>query len=92
MFHRHPKVQLEKTLLHKNKLWSQKFYRANLDEWTLAKLSNRPGEIYESSYLEKAINYIKNNRFKHGLVESGQLNKLINEFAFSVDKAYDMVE
>jgi len=88
LFHRHPAVSKETTILHKNKLWSQKFFRASLDEWTLGVMSSRPGELYESSYLQKAISYIENNRNKHGLEDSEKLRGIISGFLVSLDEAY----
>ncbi|MBP6049868.1 MAG: N-6 DNA methylase, partial [Chitinophagales bacterium] len=75
-------------LEHKNHLWSQKFYRANLDVWELNTISNKPGYIYKSSYLQNAIEYIKNNRVKHNLPQSKELEKTINSFCVAEDNAF----
>ncbi len=88
LFHRHPDVDPTVTKLHSNRLWSQKFFRASLNEWTLAKLSNRPGELYQSSYLSNAMAYIENNRSKHQLVKSDILEKIIKGIVVSMDEAY----
>lgn len=90
LFHRHPEVSTDLTSFHNNRLWSQKFFRASLDEWTLAKLSNFPGEIYQSSYLANAMVYIQNNRHKHQLEISEELNNIIRGFIISVDEAYGL--
>jgi len=84
-------VSAELTALHNNRLWSQKFFRAQLDEWQIAKFSKRPGEIYQSSYLANAMFYIKNNRAKHQLKSSVLLEAHINDFIMSEDKAYGIV-
>lgn len=75
-------------LEHKNHLWSQRFYRANLDVWELNTISNKPGYIYKSSYLQNAIEYIKNNRVKHNLPQSKELEKTINSFCVAEDNAF----
>ena len=88
-FHRHPDISPTMTSMHNNSLWSQKFFRAQLDEWTLAKIkSDHYGEIYTSSYLHRAILYIANNRRKHGLPDSNELQEIINSFVISVNEAY----
>ena len=71
-------------------LWSQKFFRANLDVWTLSTVSNSPGEIFNSSYLENAINYIINNRNKHKLPESIELQHAISKFIITTKEAYEI--
>ena len=69
-------------------LWSQKFFRAYLNEWQLARLSIRPGEVYESDHLMNSINYIQNNRIKHQLEYSKKLDEIIqsirNSFGFGL--------
>jgi len=42
LFHRHPAVSKRVTALHNNHLWSQKFFRARLNDWTLSSLSKIP--------------------------------------------------
>jgi REP element-mobilizing transposase RayT len=69
-------------------LWSQKFYRAALDEWQLASLSTIPGYIYKTSHLSNAVSYIKTNREKHGLPLSDELEILIREFIVDEDIAF----
>ncbi len=61
-------------------VWSQKFFRAFLDSWELAELSKKPGWIYNDTYLDNAINYVQNNRNKHGLPQSDELDALIAYF------------
>jgi len=60
-------------------LWSQKYFRANLDVWELAELSSKPGYIYGDKYINNAIAYISTNREKHQLPESKDLNQIISE-------------
>lgn len=88
LFHRHEKISDEKTSLHKNKLWSQKFYRASLDEWKLSGLSNTTGLLYNSSYLSHAMTYVKHNRDKHGLNKSKKLENIIDSFLTDINEAY----
>ena len=90
LFHRDSSISKELTDLHNNRLWSQKFFRASLNEWTLAILSNRPGELYQSSYLANAKAYIQSNRIKHRLEKSEVLEKIIEGFLISEDEAYSM--
>ncbi len=88
LFHRHPEVSKSTTALHKNKLWSQKFFYVSLNEFNLATLSRIPGAIYHSSHLTNAINYINRNREKHKLPESIALQRIIDKFVMDIDKAY----
>lgn len=71
-------------------LWSQKFFRGNLDGWTVGKFSQRPGEIYGSSYLENSLSYVQSNREKHKLSASLELQNVIDDFVVSLDEAYDV--
>ena len=64
------------------------FWRASLLEWKLGKISNKPGEVYGSSYLQNAIGYIENNRIKHRLSDSKILREIIQGFVVSMDEAY----
>lgn len=69
-------------------VWSQKFFRAFLDSWELAELSKKPGWIYNDTYLDNAINYVQNNRNKHGLPQSDELDALIASFCKNTEEAY----
>lgn len=69
-------------------LWSQKFFRADLDVWQLATLSNKPGLIYKEDYLDRTVSYIIGNRDKHGLPKSKELEKVIISFIEDQDKAF----
>ena len=69
-------------------LWSQKFYRAELDVWTLSSLSNIPGYLYKTTYLENALHYILYNREKHNLPFSQKPNDIINSFKMNQEKAF----
>jgi len=69
-------------------LWSQKFYRAELDVWTLHTLSNIPGYLYKTTHLENALHYILSNREKHRLPFSEELNKIIESFKLEQDMAF----
>ncbi|MBC7885622.1 MAG: transposase [Saprospiraceae bacterium] len=73
---------------HNGHLWSQKYFRANLDVWTLAELSPKAGYLYNDSYLDNAVVYIQNNRQKHQLPECDQLTKIIAEMTISGDEAF----
>ena len=53
-------------------------------------MSNSPGEIFNSSYLENAINYIINNRNKHKLPESIELQHAISKFIITTEEAYEI--
>ena len=70
-------------------LWSQKFYRANLDVWNLNTLTSQSGYIYKSTHLENAICYIINNRKKHKLPESLELEEVISTFVVSQELAFE---
>ena len=69
-------------------LWSQKFFRANLDVWQLNTISNLPGYLYNDTYLDNAINYIIHNREKHNLPHLPELESLINNFIVSQEEAF----
>lgn len=75
-------------IYNRKKLWSTKFYRAELDDWKLASQSTNPGYLYKSSHLENAINYIVRNRIKHGLPQSNELEEHINTFILSQEEAF----
>jgi len=70
--------------------WSQKFYRANLDVWSLGSLSSLPGHIYSDTHLSNTIYYIVNNRKKHQLEKSEELESIIDDFLIDVDTAFDL--
>jgi hypothetical protein len=69
-------------------VWSQKFYRADLDVWELATLPTKPGYWYESTHLDNAENYIRTNRQKHGLPEVKGLDALIRSFTCTREEAF----
>ncbi len=69
-------------------LWSQKFFRANTDVWELASLSKKPGYIYKDTHLDNAIHYVYNNRKKHQLPPSDELQNIINDFVVDQDTAF----
>ncbi len=69
-------------------VWSQKFFRAFLNDWELAELSNKPGWVFNDSYLTNAINYVRTNRSKHNLPQSDKLDALIQSFCKDSDTAY----
>ena len=73
-----------------NPFWSQKFYRANLDVWSLGSLSSKLGHIYFDTHLGNTINYIVNNREKHHLEKSEELERIIDGFLIDVDTAFDL--
>ena len=74
--------------LHNNHLWSQKYFRADLDVWRLASISNEPGYIYPSNQLGNTINYVLTNRRKHGLENSIELQSVIDSFVISTEQAF----
>ena len=55
------------------KLWTQKFGKS---------------EIKDENYLNNAIEYIKNNRVKHELPKSKEIEKIKKEFLCTVEHAY----
>jgi len=63
----------------KGAFWSQKFFSADLDNWKV-RSSEVSSFSQRDSYFSNAVNYIKRNREKHGLVESEELNELISSF------------
>ncbi|MFZ1335780.1 MAG: hypothetical protein WAR99_10200, partial [Saprospiraceae bacterium] len=69
-------------------LWSQKFYLAELDVWTLHTLSNIPGYLYKTTHLENALHYILYNREKHQLPYSEKLNVIIDNFRMRQEDAF----
>jgi len=69
-------------------LWSQKFFRVNTDVWELASLSKKPGYIYKDIHLDNAIQYIYNNREKHKLPASTELQNIIDTFVIDQDTAF----
>lgn len=72
----------------KNKLWSQKFFRANLDVWGLSQTTNQPGYYYKSTYLANTMSYIENNRLKHKLPISSALQQIIDDFVITQEQAF----
>ena len=68
--------------------WSQKFFHADLDVWQLASNSTFPEFIYRDSYLDNALHYIQNNRIKHQLQESKELQQSIDKFLIDQDVAF----
>ena len=70
-------------------LWSQKFYRADLDVWKLASLSNQPEYVYKNSHFDNTIPYIRNNRIKHNLPKSTKLKRIIARFIVSQEIAFN---
>ena len=71
-------------------LWSQKFYRAELDVWTLHTLSNLPGYLFKTTHLENALHYILYNREKHKLPISEELNAIIETFRMRQEEAFSL--
>ena len=71
-------------------LWSQKFYRAELDVWTLHTLSNLPGYLFKTTHLENALHYILYNREKHKLPFSEELNDIIEIFRIRQEEAFSV--
>ena len=69
-------------------LWSQKFFHADLDVWSLASMSHRPGYVYQDTHLSIALNYIYLNREKHELPTSKKLQTIIDSFVLSQEKAF----
>lgn len=70
------------------KLWSSKFFRADLDVWKLASFFNKHGYAYKDTYLENAINYIINNRVKHQLPKSAILSRMIDSFVVDQEEEF----
>lgn len=69
-------------------LWSQKFYRGNLDVWTLNTKSNKNGYAYKHTHLSNTINYIYHNRKKHQLPLSKELQDIIDHFIVDQKTAF----
>lgn len=69
-------------------LWSQKFFKVDLDVWKLAVITNRVGYAYGESHLNNALVYIKNNRIKHCLQQSKELRDIIESFKLPLEKAF----
>ena len=70
--------------------WSQKFFHADLDVWQLASISKFPSFIYRDSYLDNALIYIQNNRIKHKLPKSEELQKQIVRFLIDQNVAFEI--
>ncbi len=69
-------------------LWSQKFFFANLDVMKLSEISNQVGYSFKDKYIDTATRYIENNRNKHNLPYSKELEKLISEFVLTQEQAF----
>ena len=69
-------------------LWSQKFFRAFLDVWELIGYTDEPGYKYESTHLSTTLRYVKNNRIKHKLPQSDELETIIKAFICSPELAF----
>lgn len=89
-FNRSGAISSQLKKYHHNHLWSQKFYRAELDEWQWAHLSKKPGDVYRIDHLTNSIDYIRNNREKHHLKESDELTEIITSFLVTMEEAYQM--
>ena len=89
LFHRLDIPMGHDPLKHKNHLWSQKFFFAQLDELIWGDISPKPGYIATDTYLENAIDYVKTNRFKHNLPNSKELQNIISSFVVDVDTAFE---
>ena len=63
--------------------WSQKFFMANLDDWSIT-IARPVAFSLNSSYFLNAVAYIKDNRIKHDLPESDVLNRIIGSFVSRV--------
>lgn len=72
----------EVTEVHKNHLWSQKFYSSHIEVWALPS-SYKEEYFYEPTYLDKAKLYIKRNHEKQDLPFSRKLEKIIEGFVIS---------
>ena len=87
-------VHLEQGGTHKkgNKyytpFWSQKFFFANLDVWEL-NTGQANGYNYGHTYIDNAIAYINTNRVKHQLPQSAKLEKVIESFVTTSEKAFE---
>ena len=71
-------------------LWSQKFFRANLDVWKLNNAPSYSGMSRNSTYLSNAINYVRRNRIKHRLPFSAKLQTLIADFVVDLETAFTL--
>ena len=90
LFHRSDIPMGHDPLDHGNHLWSQKFFRAEMDVWQLATLSHRPGYLFQSSHLDNALVYVRNNRIKHDLPDSADLQQVIDGFCTSQEVAFQL--
>jgi len=68
--------------------WSQKFFHVNMNVWRLSILSSNPGYLYKNTHLGNAMIYIRNNRIKHNLPASEDLESIIDSFIVSQDYAF----
>lgn len=69
-------------------VWSQKFFRANLDIWVPGPTCQDPGYLHNDDYLQNAMRYILYNRVKHQLPQSTELEELITGFTCTPDQAF----
>jgi len=76
-------------LEHGGHLWSQKYYRADLDVWKLSSLSTTPGMHYADDHMSRATSYIHTNREKHNLPAIPKLQQAIENFLVTPEKAFE---
>lgn len=69
-------------------LWSQKFFRVNLDVWKLHTESDSIGYRQGETHLNNALSYIYYNRIKHKLPTSDKLQSIIDSFVIDQNEAF----
>ena len=62
------------------KLWSQKFYKTEIENFDFRSPINFPSYAEPNDHLANAVFYIQNNRAKHNLKRNKELEEIINSF------------
>lgn len=68
-------------------LWSQKFFSIETESWKWI-ASNEAGFPYTVTHLDRALDYIADNRSKHDLPESAELQNIIDDFVITPEQAF----
>jgi len=87
LFHRSQEVAPMLTKQHQNRLWSQKFYKANLGEY-ICFMDNKALHSDRNHYIRRLLSNITHYRHKLGLTFSQELVDITSQFIISEFDAF----
>lgn len=73
---------------HNNHLWSQKFYFVDTESWKWIS-DVESGFPYKITHLTNALEYVENNRYKHQLPKSKELEEIIASFIKTPEEVFE---